>query len=193
MAALPDTIDDPKVQELMSHYFATSNHDSDHEGFADMFTADGEYSMNDRKAKGRQGSKIPTLLPIQSKPFLIPITILLPPFPRLLHASWQSNVPYALRCSTVLKRAHWDKWLLMPPPVEIIDMRRGLWSHIPTRDHNHMGHETDTEWAAYYELEKDENGMPKFQKIHIITVSNVVLCFRCGAMGLTGVREFLGL
>ena len=56
MPELPDTIDDPKVQELLSHYFATSNHDSDHEGFADMFTADGEYSMNDRRAKGRQGS-----------------------------------------------------------------------------------------------------------------------------------------
>ncbi|KAL8751170.1 MAG: hypothetical protein Q9199_006603 [Rusavskia elegans] len=54
MPALPDAIDDPKVQELMSHYFATSNHDADHEGFADMFTADGEYSMNDRKAKGRE-------------------------------------------------------------------------------------------------------------------------------------------
>ena len=61
MPALPDTIDDLKVQELMSHYFATSNHGSDHEGFADMFTTDGEYWMNDRKAKGRQGSKIPTL------------------------------------------------------------------------------------------------------------------------------------
>lgn len=64
MPALPDAIDDPKVQELMSHYFATSNHDADHEGFADMFTADGEYSMNDRKAKGREG-----------KPFLRPLPI----------------------------------------------------------------------------------------------------------------------
>ncbi|KAI4093439.1 MAG: hypothetical protein LQ344_002852 [Seirophora lacunosa] len=129
MPALPEAIDDPKVQELMSHYFATSNHDSDHEGFADMFTPDGEYSMNDRKAKGRE---------------------------------------------------------------EIINMRRGLWSHIPTRDHtphmiythghdqlqlmsrgdtkykHHMGHETGTEWAAYYQLKKDENGEPKFRKIHII-------------------------
>lgn len=85
MPALPDTIDDPKVQELMSHYFATSNHDSDHEGFADMFTADGEYSMNDRKAKGRQGSTIPTLLPIRSESCAIPITILLPQIPRPLH------------------------------------------------------------------------------------------------------------
>ena len=94
MPALPDTINDPKVQELMSHYFATSNHDSDHEGFADMFTADGEYSMNDCKAKGRQGSTIPTLLPIGSESCTIPITILLPQIPRHLHAFWQPNVPY---------------------------------------------------------------------------------------------------
>ena len=75
MPALPDTIDDPKVQELMSHYFATSNHDSDHEVFAEMFTADGEYSMNDRKAKGGQGSTIPTLFPISSGSSLIRIAI----------------------------------------------------------------------------------------------------------------------
>lgn len=77
-------------------------------------------------------------------------------------------------------------------------MRRGLWSHIPTRDHtphqiythgsdqlqlmarghikykHHMGHEKDTEWAAYYDLKKDENGDVKFQKIHIIVVSAVL-------------------
>lgn len=95
-------------------------------------------------------------------------------------------------------------------------MRRGLWSHIPTRDHtphqiythgtdqlqlmsrghikyqHHMGHEADNEWAAYYELEKDEKGVPKLQKIHIITVSNVVLCFNCGVMGLTRLWAFVG-
>ncbi|KAL8924490.1 MAG: hypothetical protein Q9172_002655 [Xanthocarpia lactea] len=133
MPELPDTIDDPKVREFMSHFYATSNDGSDHEGFADMFTDDGEYSMNDRSAKGRQ---------------------------------------------------------------EIINMRRGLFSHIPTRDHtphqiythgsdqlqlmarghiqykHHMGHERDTEWGAYYDLKKDENGEPKFQKIHIIVDSN---------------------
>lgn len=94
MPALPDTIDDPKVQELMSHYFATSNHDSDHEGFVEMFTADGEYSMNDRKAKGRQGSTIPTFLPIRSESCAIPHHHPSTPDPRPLHACWQSNIPY---------------------------------------------------------------------------------------------------
>ena len=47
-----------------------------------------------------------------------------------------------------------------------------------TRGHikykHHMGHEKDTEWAAYYDLKKDENEVPKFQKIHIIVVSAVL-------------------
>ncbi|KAL8748326.1 MAG: hypothetical protein Q9184_007390 [Pyrenodesmia sp. 2 TL-2023] len=146
MPGLPDVINDPKIQELLSHYYATSNHDSDHEGFADMFTADGEYSMNDRKAKGREA-------PLNQ----------------------QANQS--------------------PTPTEIINLRRGLWSHIPTRDHtphqiythgrdplqlmargdikykHHMGHETSSEWAAYYQLKMDEHGEPKFRKIHIIAVS----------------------
>lgn len=56
MPELPAVIDDPMVQEFMSHFYATSNHSSDHEGFADIFAADGEYGMNDRIAKGRDGN-----------------------------------------------------------------------------------------------------------------------------------------
>lgn len=40
-----------------------------------------------------------------------------------------------------------------------------------------MGHETSTEWAAYYQLKKDEKGEPKFKKIHIIAVSTVLWMF----------------
>ena len=53
MPDLPKTIDDPKVEEFMEHYYAQSNDAKDHEGFADMFTDDGQYSMNHRVAKGR--------------------------------------------------------------------------------------------------------------------------------------------
>ncbi|KAL8846525.1 MAG: hypothetical protein Q9221_008401 [Calogaya cf. arnoldii] len=174
MPDLPEAIDDPKIQELMSHYFATSNHDSDHEGFADMFTADGEYSMNDRKAKGREAPQI-------SHPFPIP--------PHLVPFS-QHPLPF----SSPLPYTHLTTQTLTTSP-EIIALRRGLWSHIPIRDHipaqiythghdqlqlmsrgtikykHHMGHETGSEWAAYYQLEKDEKGEPKFKKIHIIAVS----------------------
>lgn len=78
-------------------------------------------------------------------------------------------------------------------------MRRGLWSHVPERDHtplqifthghdqlqlmargyvkygHHMGHATETEWACYYQLEKDDKGELKMKKVHIIVVSNTFL------------------
>lgn len=74
-------------------------------------------------------------------------------------------------------------------------MRRAFWAHIPKRDHypiqiythghdqiqlmrrgktqykHHLGHETETEWAAYYELVRDQEGHLRFKKIHIIAVS----------------------
>lgn len=52
MPSTPETISNPKVQEFMSHYYAMSNDKEDHGGFSDMFTADGEYSINNTKAKG---------------------------------------------------------------------------------------------------------------------------------------------
>ena len=55
MPDLPATVDDAKVEEFMEHYYALSNDSTDHQGFADMFVEDGEYSMNDKITKGREG------------------------------------------------------------------------------------------------------------------------------------------
>lgn len=55
MCDLPTVVDDPKVQEFMEHYYAISNDGSDPEGFADIFTKDGEYSINDKISTGRDG------------------------------------------------------------------------------------------------------------------------------------------
>ena len=73
-----------------------------------------------------------------------------------------------------------------------------MFAHIPDRDHypiqiythghdqmqlmargkveyrHHAGHETDSEWAAYYEL-IEEDGQIKFKKIHIIVVSQLTV------------------
>ena len=69
-----------------------------------------------------------------------------------------------------------------------------MWAHIPERDHypiqiythghdqmqlmargkvaykHHVGHESESEWAAYYVL-VELDGAIKFKKIHIIVVS----------------------
>lgn len=59
MPDLPATVDDAKVEEFMEHYYAMSNDGSDHEGFAELFIEDGEYSMNDKITKGRRGKHHP--------------------------------------------------------------------------------------------------------------------------------------
>lgn len=87
MPPLPDAIDDPKVKEFMSHYYAMSNDDTDHGGFADMFTRDGEYSMNARKAKGREGMYILfrySPLALLLLPLLLPFDPVVPTHPSFL-------------------------------------------------------------------------------------------------------------
>lgn len=56
MCELPTVIDDPKVREFMEHYYAISNDGSAPEGFADIFIEGGEYSINDQKCMGRDGT-----------------------------------------------------------------------------------------------------------------------------------------
>lgn len=55
MCDLPTVVDDPKVREFMEHYYAISNDGADPEGFADIFTKDGKYSINDKISTGRDG------------------------------------------------------------------------------------------------------------------------------------------
>ncbi|KAG8529707.1 uncharacterized protein KY384_005188 [Bacidia gigantensis] len=56
MPDLPQTVDDPKVEGLMEHYYSLSNAPNDeedgHDSFTDMFTEDAEYSFNDKVSKG---------------------------------------------------------------------------------------------------------------------------------------------
>ena len=49
---LPNTITDPDIKNFIEKYYAVSNDADVHDDYADLFTSDGEFSMNDKKAKG---------------------------------------------------------------------------------------------------------------------------------------------
>ena len=93
---------------------------------------------------------------------------------------------------------------------EIVTMRKEIWAHIPSRDHHatqiythghdqmqlmargkvaykhHKGHQSETEWGAYWELvDQDEakGKAIKIKKLHIIVVSNS-FCLSFHGMGL---------
>ena len=55
MPDLPQTIENPQIEEFLEHYYATSNESSDHDLFAEMFASDGEYAFNSQVAKGHDG------------------------------------------------------------------------------------------------------------------------------------------
>ncbi|KAL6719988.1 hypothetical protein ACLMJK_001909 [Lecanora helva] len=53
---LPDvskSISDPQVKQFLEKFYETSNHPENHGDFADLFTSDGVYAMNDKRAKGK--------------------------------------------------------------------------------------------------------------------------------------------
>lgn len=128
---LPNTITDPAVKSFIERYYAVSNDADVHDDYAGLFTSNGEFSMNEKKATGTQ---------------------------------------------------------------QIRDLRKGIWSHVPGRDHSpvqiythgddqmdlmilgevsykhHHGHETAADWAAKMKLQK-ENGEIKVAKYHIIVDS----------------------
>ena len=51
---LPNTITDPAVREFLEKYYAKSNEPELHDDFAELFTEDGEYNMNNKINKGKQ-------------------------------------------------------------------------------------------------------------------------------------------
>lgn len=58
---LPKVIDDIRVKDFLTRFYDLSNDPIPHEEFADLFTADGEYSMNHKKSQ-RQGRLEPVSL-----------------------------------------------------------------------------------------------------------------------------------
>lgn len=56
---LPNTITDPAVKSFIEKYYAVSNDAGVHDDYADLFTPNGEFSMNDKKAKGTKRNITP--------------------------------------------------------------------------------------------------------------------------------------
>ena len=53
--SLANTITDPAVKDFIERYYAVSNDANVHDDYAALFTPDGEFSMNEKKAKGTKG------------------------------------------------------------------------------------------------------------------------------------------
>lgn len=56
LPTLPDSITNPAVRDLLEKYYERSNSSSEHEEFANLFTANGEYAMNGKASKGRDST-----------------------------------------------------------------------------------------------------------------------------------------
>ena len=54
---LPAVIDDPRVKAFLQHHYNVSNDPDTHDEYTDLFTKDGEFSMNGKKAKGKDGTQ----------------------------------------------------------------------------------------------------------------------------------------
>ena len=52
---LPKSIQDPAIAEFLAKFYEISNDPPAHDDFAALFTPDGEYGMNGKKAKGHDG------------------------------------------------------------------------------------------------------------------------------------------
>ena len=92
-------------------------------------------------------------------------------------------------------------------PPEILKYRNAIFSHVPKRDHHphdifthgtdqknlmafggvkydhHLGHSTETKWAARYTL-AEEDGQLKFKKVHIVVVGPRTRCISMISRGL---------
>lgn len=53
---LPNSVTDPQIKPFLEHYYEISNHAPSHDEYAALFTQDGEFAMNEKKAKGREGT-----------------------------------------------------------------------------------------------------------------------------------------
>lgn len=53
---LPPSIKDPAIKEFLEKYYEVSNTGHAHDEHTDLFTKDGEFSMNGKKAKGDKGN-----------------------------------------------------------------------------------------------------------------------------------------
>ena len=71
---IPNTITDQAVRDFLHRYYEVSNENETHEDFADLFTEDGEYIMNDKKTKGKEGVFIYLCLPITPNSDMSPAT-----------------------------------------------------------------------------------------------------------------------
>ena len=58
---LPDSqsITNPEVKAFLSKYYEISNAPTAHDDYTDLFTSDGEFYMNAKKAKGKERSQYP--------------------------------------------------------------------------------------------------------------------------------------
>ena len=55
---LPATIKDVAIVDFLQKYYELSNKADDHEEFVNLFTADGEYIINGKTAKGHDGKSL---------------------------------------------------------------------------------------------------------------------------------------
>ena len=53
---LPQSIQDPAIKDFLEKYYEVSNDADAHDEYTALFTPDGEFSMNGKKAKGYEGS-----------------------------------------------------------------------------------------------------------------------------------------
>ena len=58
---LPKTITDPQVKTFLEKYYEVSNNADAHDDYADLFTADGEFAMNGKTAKGKESTQDPPI------------------------------------------------------------------------------------------------------------------------------------
>ena len=54
---LPDSnsITDPQVKQFLERYYEASNNAEGHDDYTEFFAKDGEFAMNGKKAKGKDG------------------------------------------------------------------------------------------------------------------------------------------
>ena len=55
---LPQVIDDPRVKEFLELYYKISNDLDAHDEYTNLFIPDGEFSLNEKKAKGKEGEHL---------------------------------------------------------------------------------------------------------------------------------------
>ena len=158
---LPDSnsISDSQVKESLERYYEVSKNASAHDDYADLFTSDGEFDMNAKKAKGKErewSSFSPIAFPISGFECKASGTE-----SRALRKAIWSHVP---------GRDH--------SPIQIYthgNDEYDLMIHGVVKYNHHAGHETGSDWAANVKLAK-EGGELKVALYEITVVSSLVVC-----------------